>query len=119
MAEKTRKSYATRFIKSDIDEAVFLGNPMLDNLMTTVIALGSEVWTNRRRMRIIEAMLAEGIAVTNEAIEQYQPSDEQEATWQAERDQFIEATFGALTRATKTPMGGDTSWADPSKKREV
>ena len=36
---------------------VFLGNPVLDNVMSSVIALGSEFWSLQRRMNIIESAL--------------------------------------------------------------
>ena len=68
-------------------------------MMTAMIALGSEVWANRRRMKIIEALLEKKGSVTAEMIETYMPTEEEETAWQAERDQFIKATFGALTRA--------------------
>ncbi len=94
-----RPTYASDFIKSDTDDAVFLGNVLFDNLMTSMIALGSEVWANRRRMKIIEVLLEKKGSVTAEMIEAYMPTEEEEAAWQVERDQFIQATFGALTRA--------------------
>ena len=101
MAEdkQERPTYTSDFIKSDTDEAVFLGDVLLDNMMTAMIALGSEVWANRRRMSIIEALLEKEGSVSAEMIEAYMPSEEQEAAWQAERDRFIAATFGPLSRS--------------------
>ena len=99
--EKQRHpSYATDFIKADSDQAVFLGNPVLDNMMTSMIALGAEVWSNRRRMRVIERLLAEHGSVTNEMIEAYLPSDEENEALKAERDSFIRRTFGSMARDT-------------------
>ena len=99
--DKRHPTYATDFIKSDTDSAVFLGNPLFDNMMTSMIALGAEVWTNRRRMRIVEKLLEEHGSVTNEMIEAYLPSEEEQAAEQAERDAFIERAFGSLARETK------------------
>ena len=93
-----RPTYTSDFIKSDTDKAVFLGNVLFDNMMTSMIALGSEVWANRRRMKVIEALLEKKGSVTAEMIETYMPTKEEEAAWQAERDQFIKAAFGALAR---------------------
>ena len=98
---KRHPTYATDFIKADSDQAVFLGNPLFDNMMTSMIALGAEVWSNRRRMRIIERLLEEHGSVTNEMIEAYLPSDEENAALKAERDSFIQRTFGSLARDTK------------------
>lgn len=92
---KDRPTYASDFIESDSDRAVFLGNPALDNLMTTVIALGAEVWTNRRRMKVLEALLEEK-GITEEMVEQYMPSEERLAKWQEDRDEFVERAFSAL-----------------------
>ena len=94
-------TYATDFIKSDTEQAVFLGNPVLDNMMSSMIALGAEVWSNRRRMRTVEKLLEKHGAVTREMIESYLPSEEEQAAELAERDAFIERAFGALARATK------------------
>ena len=69
-----RKSYTADFIKSDTDEAVFLGNPLMDDMMTSIIALGAEVWANRRRTRIIELLMEKEGAVTREMIEAYVPT---------------------------------------------
>ena len=97
-----RETYASDFTPSDADRATFLGNIVLDNIMTAVIALSSEVWANRRRMKIIESLLAQNGSVTAEMIERYMPTPEEEASWEAERDRFIAGTFSALTRG-----GGD------------
>ncbi len=100
-SDKQHPTYASDFIKSDTDQAVFLGHPLFDNMMTSMIALGAEVWTNRRRMRIIEKLLEEHGSVTNELIEAYMPSEEEEAALRSERDSFIERTYGVLARETK------------------
>ena len=47
--ETERPTHTADFIESDVERAVFLGNPVLDNMMTSLIALGSEVWSGRRR----------------------------------------------------------------------
>ena len=102
-AKTNRPTYTSDFIKSDTDKAVFLGNPLFDNMMTSMIALGAEVWTNRRRMRIVERLLADNGAVTKEMIESYMPTDEEEAEWQAERDSFIRRTYGVLANGGPDP----------------
>ena len=98
-----RPTFASDFIPADIDKAVFLGNPILDNMMTSLIALGAEVWSNRRRMKVIEALLAEQ-GVTNEMVEQYMPSTEKEAEWQKDRDRFIDLAYSPLLREGSLPV---------------
>ena len=101
-----RPTYASDFIPSDVERAVFLGNPILDNMMTSLIALGAEVWSNRRRMKVVEALLAEK-GVTAEMIETYMPTAEQDAEWQKDRDRFIDLTYGPLAYTGKTPFSAD------------
>jgi len=98
-----RAGYASDFIPSDVDRAVFLGNPVIDNMMVSLIALGTEVWSNRRRMKVLEALLAEK-GITNEMVEQYAPTAEQEAAWQKDRDRFIDLTYSPLLREGNLPV---------------
>ncbi len=99
-----RPTYTTDFIKSDTDRAVFLGNPLLDNMMTAIISLSSEVWTTRRRMKVLESLLADK-GVTQEMIEAYMPTDAENEAWEKERDAFIDRTFGPMTRNADRPLG--------------
>ena len=98
-----RPTYASDFIPSDVEKAVFLGNPILDNMMTSLIALGAEVWSNRRRMKVVEALLAEK-GVTNEMVEQYMPSTDEEAEWQKDRDRYIDLVYSPLLREGDLPV---------------
>ncbi len=77
----------------------FMGNPVIDNLMHTVIALGTELWAVKRRSKIVEALLAAKKPVTPEAIETYVPTPEQDKAWTAERDAMIKATYGSFAVA--------------------
>jgi hypothetical protein len=43
-------------------------------------------------------------------IETYMPSEEEEAAWQAERDQFIAMAFEPLIRRSSMPV--DADWPD-------
>jgi hypothetical protein len=103
-----KPTHTSMFIKSDTDEAVFLGNPVLDNMMDAFIALGAEVWAGRRRMMVIERLLEEK-GISGEMIEAYLPEESEEAAWGAERDAFIHRIFDVLKR----PGGKDlaTQWA--------
>jgi len=86
-------SYASTAIKSDTDQQVWLGNPHVDNLMTMMVALSSEVWASRQRMAIMEKVLAaKGVAVT-EAVARYSPSPDEYAGWEAERQAMAERIF--------------------------
>lgn len=99
-----RPTYTTDFIESDTERAVFLGNPLFDNMMTALISLGSEVWTTRRRVKVLESVLADK-GVTQEMMETYMPTEAENAAWEKERDAFIQRTFGALARNADRPLG--------------
>jgi len=91
--EAGRKTYATDFITTDIAKLSFFGNPMIDNIQTTLIAMGNELWASRKRQYVLEALLAEK-GVTNEQIEKYMPNEKQEATWAKERKVLVERFWG-------------------------
>jgi hypothetical protein len=94
-ADSKRATHVVDAVPSDIRAAQFLGNPVLDNLVSVVIATNTEVWALRRRLKVLEAVLAQK-GVTNEMIEKYVPTPEQEAAWQKDRDRFIDLTLSPL-----------------------
>ncbi len=91
----TRPTFATKAIPSDVNNANFTGNPVVDNLVSSMVAMGAEVWSTKRRMMVLESVLAKK-GVTSEMIEKYMATDAQSEAWAKERDRFIELTFGPL-----------------------
>ncbi len=81
-------------------EPAFFDNPAIDNLIAVVLELGAELWVQRERMRVVEALLAQKGMVTPELIEQYVPSAEEVARSKAERDAFVNRVYGAFARET-------------------
>jgi len=75
---------------------VFLNNPALDNLMSVVIALGSEFWALQKRMNVVEVLLEKGGSVSKEMIESYRPAEGEDAAWEAQRDRFTKRVYGFL-----------------------
>lgn len=108
MAESkfTRPTFAVDAIPSDVKSSVFLGNPILDNVVSSMIALGTELWATKRRLKVVEAVMAEK-GITNEMIEQFTPSDAQNAAWEADRDRFIGLAFGPLANPGTLPVSAD------------
>lgn len=86
-------TYTTPAIESEVGKKVLLGDPRLDSLMTSVVALGSELWTTKRRMHVMESLLA-AKGVGEKEIEQYTPTAEETLKWNTERDRFIAAVYG-------------------------
>ena len=91
--------------KSIKPEPTFLENPVLDNLVDVTLALGAELWVQRERMRIVEALLAQHGRVTPELIEAYQEPPEQQALLRQQRDEFVARIFGAYSRDTTSTSG--------------
>ena len=77
-------------------EDVFLKNPALDNVMSTVIALGSEFLALQKRMNVIDTLLEEKGTVSKEIIEAYRPSEANNAAWEEQRERFIKRVYGFL-----------------------
>jgi hypothetical protein len=93
-----RKATSTDgFIPSNSDNISLFEQPVIDNMMHVLIALGAEVWTTRRRMFVLEKVL-EKAGVSTQDIENYRPTPEDKATWEAERDVFVARTYDALSR---------------------
>ena len=93
-------TYAAPYYQTDAPKAVYLGNAHIDNLMQIVYSLGTEIWIDRQRNRIVESLLAQKKEVTAESIEQYVPSDAERAAWQAEQDAMVHRVFSVLARDT-------------------
>jgi hypothetical protein len=88
---------ADGFIPSNSDNISLFDQPVIDNMMHVLVALGAEVWTTRRRMFVLETLL-EQVGVSAAQIENYRPTPEQKASWEAERDIFVARTYDALSR---------------------
>ena len=104
-----RPTHAVDFLKTDVDQVRFYDDPMTDNIVTAILALSAETWSIRRRSLVVEKLLEER-GVTQEMIEGYMPSEEDVVQWQAERDRFVEAVMGALSREGNLPPS--TDWQD-------
>jgi len=98
-----RQTFTHEFIKSDTENAVFLGNPLLDDMMTAIISLSSDVWAVKRRQKVMESLLANN-GITREMVEKYMPTEAESAEWQTERDVFIRRTFAHMARAGELPI---------------
>ena len=101
-----RPTYTSDFFKGDTEQAVFTGDANTDKLMHAVIALGSEVWTLRQRGHVLERLL-EDKGVTSEMVEAYMPTDEDTATWKADREAFVDRVYSVFARDSKMNMNSD------------
>ena len=96
-ANKAPTPASDGFIPSESDDISLFDDPVTDNVLHVLIALGAEFWTLRRRMFVLEKVL-EKAGVSTADIENYRATAEDKAAWEEERRIFIARTFGALTR---------------------
>ena len=85
-------------IPSHPEEFVFLNNEALDSLVTTVLELSAQLWTVKRRAMVTEKLLESKGVATSAEIETFVASQEDEAEWKLDRDQFIKQVYGAFAR---------------------
>ena len=122
MANKTAvdpKTYTTDFIKSDFDETSYLGNPHIDTIILSLQALGGELWTARRRLNVVEALLEKNIPVSSANIQGYVPTASEEARWKIDRDRLIDGMYEPFLHARELKANvGESREFDPNKQPE-
>ncbi|MEP0189923.1 MAG: hypothetical protein ABJP70_00375 [Erythrobacter sp.] len=99
MAKDSQKSsdHTTDFLTYDVGRATFYDDPAIDAVVTTLVAMGSEVWSAQRRIKVLETVLAKkGISL--DEVDSYKPSEKEEAAWRTQRDEFIRRVYGALEK---------------------
>ena len=99
-----RPTYTVEEIPSDVKNGLFLGNAAVDNLMACMISMGAEVWATKRRLHVMQAVMARH-GITSEMIETYVPSAAEAAAWEADRDRFVDLTLGPLANEAYRPVG--------------
>ncbi|MFL2771430.1 MAG: hypothetical protein ACJZ9F_10505 [Rhodospirillaceae bacterium] len=108
MAESNakRETYTTNFYKTDIDNVSFMGNPQIDNIATTLLAIGNELWTNRKRIHVLESLLKDK-GVTAEMVENHRASEEEKAAWAKEREVLVERLYAHFARVDEYEFSSD------------
>lgn len=93
-----RKGQATDFIKGDWATARYIDDQNVDNLMSVVLNLGTELWAVRRRQMALESLLDGKQLVSAKLLESYEPTEAERIAWTAERDDTIERIYSVLNR---------------------
>ena len=101
-----RETYTTNFYKTDIDNVSFMGDTHIDNIATTLLAIGNELWTNRKRIHVLESVMKDK-GVTADMIEQYQATDEEKAAWGKEREVLVERLYSHFARVDEFEFSSD------------
>lgn len=92
------KTCTTDYIASDFNDMTFLGVPHADALALAVQALAGELWTTRRRLHVVEALMEKAIPLTTSAIEGYVPTIEEEQRWKTDRDRLVSGVYEPFLR---------------------
>lgn len=71
----------------------FFSDPELDRSLARNARFMAEHWALKERLLTIESLLKERNILSEEDIDGYQPSAEQEADWDHQRDHFIRAVM--------------------------
>jgi hypothetical protein len=109
--QQAGKSAATDYIDHGSETYRFLEDPVVDALVQVVMELGSETWINRRRLFMLESLLAQQGVITATGLETHAPSAEEAALWRTERDRLLRTVYAALAR----PPGGEQDAAERAK----
>ena len=81
-----------------MNDPQYFDHPVLDHLVETVMQLGSELWTTRRRLEVLEKALAEVGTLPKDAVETYIPSAEELKEEAARRDEFVRRVYAGFAR---------------------
>lgn len=109
--DSKRETYTTDYLAYDIDKVDFFDHPAIDALVSSMVAMGSEVWSAQRRIKVLESVLT-GQGLSLELVNKYEPTAEEEAAWRVQRDEFIKRVYGSLEKTgearTKYGAGMDS-----------
>jgi hypothetical protein len=96
--EQTHTKTATDYIDHGSASYSFIADPTVDALIQVVLELGAETWMTRRRMLVLERVLAAQGVLPDLAVETYMPTAEDAAAWREERDRMMRSVYAALAR---------------------
>ena len=82
---------------SAIAKDFFLDHPTIDKVMKVVMALARESYVTRDRLALIEKMLDEKGVVYSKDLDEYEPTDEEQAVIDQRRDEYISSILKPLT----------------------
>lgn len=102
---KKRETYTNDYVRMDTDRALFMKDKNMEAMFSAMIALSAEVWTGRRRQKVLEGVLAKKLGVTPADLEAYMPTAEESAEWKAERDRMVRVMFDQFLRPGDIPFG--------------
>lgn len=74
----------------------FLDDPIVDKVMKVVMALAREAYVTRDRLALIEKKLDEQGVVYSADLENYNPTDAEQATINQRRDEFVNSILEPL-----------------------
>lgn len=88
----------------------YFSDPVIDNLMDTLLALAAEVWETRDRLRLLETALEEQGVEVRQRIEA-RAAELASPSLRRDCDAFVGRLFEPFLRRTRTPWAGSSEGA--------
>ena len=76
--------------------SVFFDDPAVDHLMSMVLALGSDLWSLRERVYVLESVAESKGLFLHDDVEEFTLTEEQEAELRSLRKEFIDRMMFVL-----------------------
>ena len=74
----------------------FLDHPTVDKVMKVVMALAQEAYITRDRLALIEKKLDENGVVYSKDLDEYEPTEAEQAVINQRRDEFVDSILKPL-----------------------
>jgi hypothetical protein len=118
-----RETYAAPYKPADYDAPVFTSQeglaPTVDAMFTSVMALGANVWSLQRRLRIMEILMEKNGKVTRDMIEKYVPTQAEKDQLAKERAVFVAELYDPYKMMGKVHYGASIDVPDPTVKKAL
>ncbi|MEQ8694641.1 MAG: hypothetical protein RIC85_04890 [Gammaproteobacteria bacterium] len=77
---------------------IYLDDPVLDTMVSIVLELAAQMWVEREQRMVLESALAARGILTNETLENFEPTDEELNKIKLARTRFVDDVFKHLER---------------------
>lgn len=94
--ELTQRQVDSIQLPPEGSEPSFLDNPVIDQLMETIVTLGAELWTERDHRYRLEALLQKKNLVSSDELKTIELDDESKAMRDAALASYVKRIFEPL-----------------------
>jgi len=94
--ELTQQQVASIKLPPEGSEPSFLDNPVIDQLMETIVTLGAELWTERDHRYRLEALLQEKNLISSDDLESIELDEDAKVMRDAALASYVKRIFEPL-----------------------